>query len=1073
MSKAAKRYEPYRLMQKGTCPHCKAVVRVERWYAFGELGSSRCPECQALVLPYPYKPWKLLSTQPPQPVTPRKKQKMNSKAIRERLRDWWYGIPGGKWDEWSAEGEGQFLFDDDYAIWRLPDGTFQAVDPEGQPLKLRSGNIQAVIREPQPEVYSAVALVNWHREENGRPVPKPDWSEVANGTVSKDGGAYKYPEGYSILFRSSGLYVPIDQGGCPFKPCVSALLAQEFAFERFHRPLPELVPKPLFPTASSVTPIESGTIPESDRERLVALARKDPEAARRELGLPTIAEMEAQGNLVEPLRDPMGNILKSGVDGSILAWVSKPSQLVSGIRPDIVTDPDYDIEASNDVTHTPVGFGCQTVARDPVAEAAKAGVALAQSGTVGGTVKGFVDPDYAIAETSIVPLPAGARRWWGVWLTSGPPEKNEGGFVLYAEIPGAPYCVFDFEPTREALEYFDKKTGLPASARLFPLSPDAAPAAFATLPAPKAGSFEVRIGEFTREQLRTQVEAFIGRLEAIRAELVKWYGDVQVVETKGQADLAWKFCKLLAREFPAVIALLDGKLFDDAHPTAIISGTEVDLPPSGGAIKQAIAARLPAVVQYASRTPADWLKLEEQLAQAQADATKGAEWKAYVMKRLDEMGVPERIDDEHLAQGCRIGGRLDWVADRLRGLPQTTEQKAAELAAGLDAIAELHQQPGFERALEPAPNEPIQQVGREAYKGAVAWLDAYVEKVDALGVRTDRTKEARASLLAYLRRLCQTSPVSADDIRELRDICEGVVQYENSESADKMREIIARLAEWGTTPAAVTSSWPLVWNKINIVAPQGTRLAMYRCAPEGEPESPTIKIAVAAELGEWPEAANDPDRLICCGTIGPDCNTYTIYGTDEQAQAEAREDVLTVRVVNTPPLYKPSPALPSWFNHLRGMMDESVRAALKETPRPAIDVDPNRHCVMPTPTGEVMLIERPQYVNDEMWHNYLKAMGRNCGLVWGTLNPWAKVQWPRSIEEERTVYRWADGSTVFVWSGNECRTSPERDNRLVVYALQTPAGNIIQHPQKHVDGPWLFRRLSAAAKTLASLGYAT
>jgi hypothetical protein len=38
-----------------------------------------------------------------------------------------------------------------------------------------------------------------------------------------------------------------------------------------------------------------------------------------------------------------------------------------------------------------------------------------------------------------------------------------------------------------------------------------------------------------------------------------------------------------------------------------------------------------------------------------------AKFKAYVHRRLDEAGVPADPDSPHKAEGCRIGGRLDFV----------------------------------------------------------------------------------------------------------------------------------------------------------------------------------------------------------------------------------------------------------------------------------------------------------------------------------------------------------------------------------------------------------------------------
>lgn len=46
---------------------------------------------------------------------------------------------------------------------------------------------------------------------------------------------------------------------------------------------------------------------------------------------------------------------------------------------------------------------------------------------------------------------------------------------------------------------------------------------------------------------------------------------------------------------------------------------------------------------------------------ALARAEKAEAFKAWVHAYLDKKGVPSVVKDEHLAAGCRIGGRMDWV----------------------------------------------------------------------------------------------------------------------------------------------------------------------------------------------------------------------------------------------------------------------------------------------------------------------------------------------------------------------------------------------------------------------------
>lgn len=70
-------------------------------------------------------------------------------------------------------------------------------------------------------------------------------------------------------------------------------------------------------------------------------------------------------------------------------------------------------------------------------------------------------------------------------------------------------------------------------------------------------------------------------------------------------------------------------------------------------------------------------------------------FKAYVHKRLDEMGVPTHIDGPHSKEGCRVGDRLDWLEGKaglraVRPLPGTAEAHAAatDMARGNVTISE-------------------------------------------------------------------------------------------------------------------------------------------------------------------------------------------------------------------------------------------------------------------------------------------------------------------------------------------------------------------------------------------------
>lgn len=53
-------------------------------------------------------------------------------------------------------------------------------------------------------------------------------------------------------------------------------------------------------------------------------------------------------------------------------------------------------------------------------------------------------------------------------------------------------------------------------------------------------------------------------------------------------------------------------------------------------------------------------------------------FKEYVHQRLDEAGVPVDPDSPHKAEGCRIGGRLDYVLSRMNA-PRMTKSRFIDL----------------------------------------------------------------------------------------------------------------------------------------------------------------------------------------------------------------------------------------------------------------------------------------------------------------------------------------------------------------------------------------------------------
>lgn len=67
-------------------------------------------------------------------------------------------------------------------------------------------------------------------------------------------------------------------------------------------------------------------------------------------------------------------------------------------------------------------------------------------------------------------------------------------------------------------------------------------------------------------------------------------------------------------------------------------------------------------------------------------AEKAEAFKAYVHQRLDAMGVPTDPESPHKAEGCRVGGRLDWLTAQSAELSKEIERLKKWLSAKCDRI---------------------------------------------------------------------------------------------------------------------------------------------------------------------------------------------------------------------------------------------------------------------------------------------------------------------------------------------------------------------------------------------------
>lgn len=67
----------------------------------------------------------------------------------------------------------------------------------------------------------------------------------------------------------------------------------------------------------------------------------------------------------------------------------------------------------------------------------------------------------------------------------------------------------------------------------------------------------------------------------------------------------------------------------------------------------------------------------DKIKELEAQLNKLAAFKKYVHERLDEAGVPVDPESPHKDEGCRIGGRLDWLLARLSGITIEKMQQEA------------------------------------------------------------------------------------------------------------------------------------------------------------------------------------------------------------------------------------------------------------------------------------------------------------------------------------------------------------------------------------------------------------
>lgn len=116
----------------------------------------------------------------------------------------------------------------------------------------------------------------------------------------------------------------------------------------------------------------------------------------------------------------------------------------------------------------------------------------------------------------------------------------------------------------------------------------------------------------------------------------------------------------------------------DKRTTVIRGGdaTPTDQPP----LSDQDISELQQAAQYARFYGQPFHLSPEQLQSLLSERDALLAFKNYVHQRLDAAGVPVDPDSPHKAEGCRVGGRLDWVFARLgriaeleKSLPKTAD----------------------------------------------------------------------------------------------------------------------------------------------------------------------------------------------------------------------------------------------------------------------------------------------------------------------------------------------------------------------------------------------------------------
>lgn len=101
-----------------------------------------------------------------------------------------------------------------------------------------------------------------------------------------------------------------------------------------------------------------------------------------------------------------------------------------------------------------------------------------------------------------------------------------------------------------------------------------------------------------------------------------------------------------------------------------------------GTLPQTVEVEVAALIALAKCQQQEIASLRQVGHKLETDRDKLQAFKDWVHAYLDEHGVPHHPPGPHGAEGCRIGDRMDWLMDKIKGLEAEATAKPMNLSTG-------------------------------------------------------------------------------------------------------------------------------------------------------------------------------------------------------------------------------------------------------------------------------------------------------------------------------------------------------------------------------------------------------